>query len=45
MQTGRIVSLLIAVVVVAIVAYFLFARSQGGPEPGQPAPHAIDLSQ
>jgi len=45
MKTGRIVSLLIAAVVVAIVAYFVFARSVDGPEPGQPAPHAIDQSQ
>ena len=44
MQTGRIVSLLIAAVAIAIVAYFLFARSQDGPEPGQPAPQAIDPS-
>jgi len=45
MKTGRIVSLLIAAVVIAIIAYFALARSLDGPEPGQPAPHAIDQSE
>ncbi len=42
MKAGRIASIVLAIVLVAIVAFALLGRSPAPTPAGQPAPHAID---
>lgn len=45
MTTGRIASIFVAAVIVAVVIYLVVARAPDREGLGQPAPHAIDQSQ
>lgn len=45
MNTARALSLVIAIVVLAIVVYVIASRPSVGNRPGTPSPHAIDQSQ
>ncbi|MBN9433004.1 MAG: hypothetical protein J0I45_11260 [Bosea sp.] len=45
MNNGRMASIALGVIIVAVIVWFAFGRSTDGDRPGAAPPHAIDQSQ
>lgn len=45
MNNGRMASIVLGLIIVAVIVWFAFGRAPDGDRPGAAPPHAIDQSQ